>query len=77
MSLLGVVRRAIQVIEGDALFGDILTMPQVFVSQLRKDRKFATVSRFLALLTLVRGAIGSACRSIGVAKFSVYLGPCR
>ncbi len=39
VSLLGVVRSEIQVIEGDALIGDIPTMRPVVRSQLRKDRK--------------------------------------
>jgi predicted permease len=52
------LRREILAIDGEALIGEVRTLPQVIRTQLRQDRMFATLAGFFALLALALGAIG-------------------
>jgi len=52
------IQREIQTIDGEAMIGEIKTLPQVIRGQLREDRMFAMLASFFALLALALGAIG-------------------
>ncbi|HUI53751.1 MAG TPA: ABC transporter permease [Bryobacteraceae bacterium] len=52
------IRREIQAIDREALLTDARTLPQVIRDDLRRDRMFATLASFFALLALALGAIG-------------------
>jgi len=52
------IRREIQAVDGEALIGEIRTVPQIIRGQLRRDRMFATLASFFAFLALALGAIG-------------------
>jgi ABC-type antimicrobial peptide transport system permease subunit len=52
------IRREVQAVDGEALIGDVRTLPQIVHSQLRQDRMLATLASFFALLALALGAIG-------------------
>jgi predicted permease len=52
------IRREIQALDGDALIGEVRTLPQVIRAELRQDRMFAMLASFFALLALALGAIG-------------------
>lgn len=52
------IRREIQAVDGEALISDIRTVPQIIRGQVRRDRMFATLASFFALLALALGAIG-------------------
>ncbi|SPE41229.1 putative Permease [Candidatus Sulfopaludibacter sp. SbA3] len=57
-ALVPAIRREIQATDGDALIGEIRTVPQVLRGQLRQDRMFALLAGFFALLALALGGIG-------------------
>jgi predicted permease len=57
-ALMPSIRREVQAVDGEALIGDVRTLPQIVHSQLRQDRMLATLASFFALLALALGAIG-------------------
>jgi len=52
------IRREIEAIDGDAVVGEMKTVPQIVHTQLREDRMLATLASFFSLLALALGAIG-------------------
>ena len=51
------IRSEILALDGEALIGEMRTLPQVIRGQLRQDRMFATLASLFALLALALGAI--------------------
>jgi len=58
VTIAAAIRREIQAADGEALIGDVRTLPQVIRAQLRQDRMFAVLAGFFAALALALGAIG-------------------